>query len=147
MEEDQVLDLVDQEVDPDLVDQAAWAVLAEQDQAVPVHKVDRVDLTNTSQMAIMDTMDTMDTMELVVNMDTMELVVNGWVIPGIGGRDMVIGGAGTMVALAGGGIPGMVIPGGGGMEIIGGAGYPAGAPSLIRTDLTTIGNSEEEPIF
>jgi hypothetical protein len=59
---------------------------------------------------------------------------NGWAIPGIGGTDMVIGGAGTTVALAGGGIPGMVIPIGGGTEIIGGAGYPDGVPSLIRTE-------------
>jgi hypothetical protein len=155
--EDQVLDLVDQEVDLDLVDQAAWAVLVEQDQAawavlveqdqaLPVH---RVDLTNTSQMIIMaimdpmelvDTMDLMDPMELVDTMDLMdpmELAVNGWVIPGIGGTDMVIGEAGTTVALDGGGIPGMAIPGGGGQEIIGEAGYPVGAPSLVRTDPTT----------
>jgi hypothetical protein len=101
-----------------------------------------VDLTNTSQMiikAIMDRMDTLDTM-----LDPMELVVNGWAIPGIGGTDMVIGGAGTTVALAGGGIPGMAIPIGGGPEIIGGAGYPAGAPTLIRSDPATIGNSEED---
>ena len=45
-------------------------------------------------------------------------------------------GAGTTVALAGGGIPGMAILGGGGTEIIGGAGYPAGVPSLVRTDPT-----------
>jgi hypothetical protein len=160
VEEDQVLDLVDQEVDLDLVDQAAWAVLVEQDQAawavlveqdqagqaVPVH---RVDLTNTSQMIIMaimdpmelvDTMDLMDPMELVDTMDLMdpmELVANGWAIPGIGGTDMVIGEAGTTVTLDGGGIPGMAIPGGGGQEIIGEAGYPVGAPSLVRTDPTT----------
>ena len=148
VEEDQVLDLVDQEVDLDLVDQAAWAVLVEQDQAawavlveqdqagqaVPVH---RVDLTNTSQMiimAIMDPMELVDTMDL---MDPMELVANGWAIPGIGGTDMVIGEAGTTVTLDGGGIPGMAIPGGGGQEIIGEAGYPVGAPSLVRTDPTT----------
>jgi hypothetical protein len=59
---------------------------------------------------------------------------NGWAIPGIGGMDMVIGAAGTMVALAGGGMPGMAILIGGGAEIIGGAGYQAGAPTLIRTD-------------
>ncbi|MGA9152495.1 MAG: hypothetical protein WBZ36_18115 [Candidatus Nitrosopolaris sp.] len=47
-------------------------------------------------------------------------------------------GAGTTVALAGGGIPGMVIPIGGGPEIIGGAGYPTGAPTLIRSDPATI---------
>ncbi len=45
---------------------------------------------------------------------------------------MVIGEAGTTVALAGGGIPGIAIPIGGGTDIIGGAG--TGAPSLIRTD-------------
>jgi hypothetical protein len=157
VEEDQVLDLVDQAAWAVLVeqDQAAWAVLVEQDQAawavlvgqaVPGH---RVDLTNTSQMIIMaimdpmelvDTMDLMDPMELVDTMDLMdpmELVVNGWAIPGIGGTDMVIGEAGTTVALDGGGIPGMAIPGGGGQEIIGEAGYPVGAPSLVRTDPTT----------
>jgi hypothetical protein len=58
---------------------------------------------------------------------------HGWVILGIGGADMVIGGVGTTVALAGGGVYGMVIHGGGGTKIIGGAGYPAGAPSLVRT--------------
>lgn len=119
------------------MDQAAWA-LVEQDQvgqAVPVHRVDWVDLTNTSQMIIMAIMDRMDTLDTML--DPMELVVNGWAIPGIGGTDMVIGGAGTTVALAGGGIPGMVIP-------IGGAGYPAGAPTLIRSDPATIGNSEED---
>jgi hypothetical protein len=47
--------------------------------------------------------------------------------------DMVIGGAGTTVALAGGGVSGMVIHGGGGTKIIGGAGYPTGAPFLVRT--------------
>jgi hypothetical protein len=72
---------------------------------------------------------------------------NGWAIPGIGGTDTGIGGAGTMVVLAGGGIPGIVIPIGGGTEIIGGAGNTDGAPSLIRTDLTTIGNSEEDSIY
>jgi hypothetical protein len=137
VEEDQVLDLVDQAAWAVLVeqDQAAWAVLVEQDQAgqaVPVH---RVDLTNTSQMIIMAIMETMDTMDI---MDPLELVVNGWAIHGIGGTDMVIGEAGTTVALVGGGIPGMVIPGGGGTEIIGEAGYPVGAPSLVRTDHTTI---------
>jgi hypothetical protein len=158
VEEDQVLDLVDQAAWAVLVeqdqaawavlveqDQAAWAVLVEQDQAgqaVPVH---RVDLTNTSQMIIMAIMETMDTMDTMDIMDPMELVVNGWAIPGIGGTDMVIGEAGTTVALVGGGIPGMVIPGGGGTEIIGEAGYPVGAPSLVRTDPTTIGNSEEDP--
>jgi hypothetical protein len=36
-------------------------------------------------------------------------------------------------------VSGMVIHGGGGTKIIGGAGYPAGAPSLVRTcDPTTI---------
>lgn len=60
--------------------------------------------------------------------------------------DMVIGWVGTMVALAGGGIPGMAIPIGGGTEIIGEAG--TGAPSLIRTDPTTIGYSDRiQPIF
>ena len=58
---------------------------------------------------------------------------------------MVIGEAGTTVALAGGGIPGMDIPIGGGTEIIGGAG--TGAPSLISTDPTTIGNSEEDSTY
>jgi hypothetical protein len=48
------------------------------------------------------------------NMDTTDTTV----IPGIGGVDMVIGGAGTTVVLAGGGIPGMVILIGGGAEII-----------------------------
>jgi hypothetical protein len=148
VEEDQVLDLVDQEVDLDLVDQAAdldlvdqaaWAVLV--DQAGQAVLVDWVDLTNTSQMIIVAIMDPMDTM------DTMELVVNGWAIPGIGGADMVIGEAGTAVALAGGGIPGMVIPGGGGTEIIGEAGYPIGAPSLVRTDTITIGNSKEDSTY
>ncbi len=66
---------------------------------------------------------------------------------GIGGTDMVIGEAGTTVALAGGGIPGMAIPIGGGTDIIGGAGYPAGAPSLVSTDPTTIGNSEEDSTY
>ncbi len=60
---------------------------------------------------------------------------------------MVIGEVGTTVALAGGGIPGMAIPIGGGTDIIGGAGYPAGAPSLIRTDPATIGNSEEDSTY
>ncbi len=60
---------------------------------------------------------------------------------------MVIGEAGTTVALAGGGIPGMAIPIGGGTDIIGGAGYPAGAPSLIRIDPATIGNSEEDSTY
>ena len=46
--------------------------------------------------------------------------------------------AGPIVALAGSGIHGMVLPIGCGTEIIGGAGYPAGAPSLVRTDPTTI---------
>jgi hypothetical protein len=155
VEEDQVLDLVDQEVDLDLVDRVAWAELVEQDQAawaelveqdqlgqVLVDRVDWVDLTNTSQMIIMAIMDRMDTLDTML--DPMELVVNGWAIPGIGGTDMVIGGAGTTVALAGGGIPGMAIPIGGGPEIIGGAGYPAGAPTLIRSDPATIGNSEED---
>jgi hypothetical protein len=139
VEEDQVLDLVDQEAGQHRAVQVLrWLVLmhkVEQDQAgqaVLVHKVDWVDLTNTSHLIIQASMDTTDTM------DTMELVVNGWVIPGIGGADMVIGGAGTTVTLAGGGIPGMAIPGGGGTEIIGGAGYPAGALSLVRTDPTTI---------
>jgi hypothetical protein len=72
---------------------------------------------------------------------------NGWAIPGIGGTDMVIGGAGTTVALPGGGIPGIAIPIGGGTEIIGGAGYTAGVPTLIRTDPTTIGNSEEDSTY
>jgi hypothetical protein len=53
-------------------------------------------------------------------------------------------GAGTTVAQAGGGILGITIPIRGGMEISGGAGYPAGAPTLIRTDLPAIGNSEED---
>ncbi len=155
MEEDQVLDPVDQEVDLDLVNQAAWAVLVdldvvnqaawavlvEQDQAGQAVPVDWVDLTNTSQMIILAIMDPMDTM------DTMESVVNGWAIHGIGGADMVIGEAGSTVALAGGGILGMVIPGGGGTEIIGGAGYPVGDPSLVRTDRTTIGNSEEDSTY
>ena len=105
---------------------------------MPVHRVDWVDLTNTSQMIIMAIMEPMDTMDTMDSMETMELVVNGWAIPGIGGADMVIGGAGTTVALAGGGIPGTVIHGGGGTEIIGGAGYPAGVPSLVSSDLTTI---------
>jgi len=43
-----------------------------------------------------------------------------------------------VIGEVGGGIPGMVILGGGGTEIIGGVGYPAGAPSLVRTDPTTI---------
>ncbi len=47
-------------------------------------------------------------------------------------------------SLAGGGIPGMAIPIGGGTEIIGEAGYPAGTPSLVRSDHTTIGNSKED---
>jgi hypothetical protein len=64
--------------------------------------------------------------------------VDGWVILGVGTGHMVIGGAGTTVALAGGGVAGMVIHGGGGVKTIGGAGYPAGARSLVRSDLTTI---------
>ena len=39
------------------------------------------------------------------------------------------------------------IPIGGGTEIIGEAGYPVGAPSLVRTDHTTIGNSEEDSTY
>jgi hypothetical protein len=101
---------------------------------VLVHKVDWVDLINTFQM-IMDTVDTVDTMH------------NGWAILGIGGMDMVIGVVGTTVARAGGGTPGMAIPIRGGTEIIGGAGYPAGAPTLIRTDLTTIGISKEDSTY
>ena len=90
-----------------------------------------MDLTNTSHLIIMVVMDTMDTTEITDSTD-------GWVIPGIGGADMVIGEAGTTVTLVGGGIPGTAILGGGGTEIIGGAGYPTGAPSLVRTDPTTI---------
>jgi hypothetical protein len=93
-----------------------------------------VDLTNTFHLIIMDTTDTVDT-------------TDGWVIPGIDGTDMVIGEAGTMVALAGDGIPGMAIPIGGGTEIIGGAGYPAGTPTLIHTDPTIIGNSEQDSTY
>ena len=125
MQEGQLLlDLVDRVAEQDQEDR-----VAEQDQegqAVLVHKVDWVDLINTSQL--MDTMDTMD-------------MVHGWAIPGIGGADMVIGAAGTTVAQAGGGIPGMAIPGGGGTETIGGDGYQAGAPTLVRTDPDSIDNS------
>jgi hypothetical protein len=64
--------------------------------------------------------------------------VDGWVILGNGGMDMVIGRAGPTVVLAGGGVARMVIHFGGGNKIIGGAGCPAGAPSLVRADLTTI---------
>jgi hypothetical protein len=128
VEEDQVLDPVDRVVERH---QAGQIVL--------VHKVDWVDLTNTSHlimMAIMDTMDRTDTLDRTDTTDT----ADGWANPGIGGADMVIGVAGTAFGLAGGGIPGIAIPIGGGTEIIGGAGYPAGAPILIHTDLTTIGN-------
>jgi hypothetical protein len=144
VEEDQVLALVNRVVEQDQVnrvveqDQVNRVVeqdqvnrVVEQDQvgqAVLVNKAEWVGLTNTSRLIIQASMDTTDTM------DTLELVVNGWVIPGIGGADMVTGVAGTTVTLVGGGIPGMAILGGGGTEIIGGAGYPAGAPSLVRTD-------------
>ena len=74
---------------------------------------------------------------VVVDQDLMHKV-DGWVILGIGGADMVIGGIGPTVVLAGGSVAGMVIHFGGGNKIIGGAGYPAGAPSLVRADLTTI---------
>ena len=134
-EEDQDLDQVtdqdlkDQEVDQ--VEQVGQHRAVQAVPAVPVHKVDWVDLTNTSHLIIMVVMDTMDTTEITDSTD-------GWVIPGIGGADVVIGEAGTTVTLVGGGIPGTAILGGGGTEIIGGAGYPAGAPSLVRTDPTTI---------
>jgi hypothetical protein len=116
----QQLEMVAEIVEPELVvlvHKVEWFQVGQ----VLVHKVEWVDLTNTFHLIIMDTMDTTDT-------------TYGWVIPGIGGANMVIGGAGTTVALAGGGMSGMVIHIGGGTEIIGEAGYPAGAPTLIRTD-------------
>jgi hypothetical protein len=68
---------------------------------------------------------------------------NGWATAGVGGKDMAIGEAGTAVTLVGGGVPGMAIPMGIGTDIIGWAGFPAGATTLVRTDPTTIGSSEE----